>query len=236
MKINLENINEGLILELAKEPNIREILEREGVIKSQELLELNRWIKDDNYKVWMVYFTENCRYGINAHGEWFNIDYLGSLYHDKNNRYATPEEVETALINEAKRRRYANGITCLFGDVREKRTLQSDVLKFHINLNIITCGGDVIFKNGKWAEIVTETLTIEQKIKILKAEDFYNKKDKDNLPMSFNEKMIEFAKMHVQAALKAASEKASVYADEGGYSEFVDEHSILNSYPESNIK
>lgn len=48
--------------------------------------------------------------------------------------------------------------------------------------------------------------------------------------------MIEFAKLHVEAALKEASEKASVYADEGGYSEFVDEQSILNSYPLENIK
>lgn len=48
--------------------------------------------------------------------------------------------------------------------------------------------------------------------------------------------MEEFAKMHVTLALKAASEKASVYADEGGYSEFVDEESILNSYPLENIK
>jgi hypothetical protein len=48
--------------------------------------------------------------------------------------------------------------------------------------------------------------------------------------------MIEFAKLHVTAALKEASEKASVYADEGGYSEFVDEESILNSYPLENIE
>jgi hypothetical protein len=48
--------------------------------------------------------------------------------------------------------------------------------------------------------------------------------------------MIEFAKLHVEAALKAASEKATVYADEGGYSEFVDEQSILNSYSLDNIK
>lgn len=48
--------------------------------------------------------------------------------------------------------------------------------------------------------------------------------------------MIEFAKLHVEAALKEASVKASVYADEGGYSEFVDENSILNSYPLENIK
>ena len=49
-------------------------------------------------------------------------------------------------------------------------------------------------------------------------------------------KAIEFAKMHVEAALKEASEKATVYADEGGYSEFVDEQSILNAYPLDNIK
>jgi len=48
--------------------------------------------------------------------------------------------------------------------------------------------------------------------------------------------MIEFAKLHVEAALKEASEKATVYADEGGYSEFVDEQSILSSYSLDNIK
>lgn len=50
------------------------------------------------------------------------------------------------------------------------------------------------------------------------------------------ELMVEFAKIHVEAALKEASEKALVYADEGGYSEYVDEKSILDSYPLDNIK
>jgi len=48
--------------------------------------------------------------------------------------------------------------------------------------------------------------------------------------------LINFAKLHVEAALKAASEKAVVHADEGGYSEFVDEQSILQSYLLTNIK
>ncbi len=43
--------------------------------------------------------------------------------------------------------------------------------------------------------------------------------------------MIEFAKLHVTAALKAASEKAETVCDEGGELGFVDEQSILNSYP-----
>jgi hypothetical protein len=53
---------------------------------------------------------------------------------------------------------------------------------------------------------------------------------------NIEEFMIEFAQMHVTEALKQASKKALVYADEGGYSEFVDEDSILNAYPLTNIK
>jgi hypothetical protein len=66
------------------------------------------------------------------------------------------------------------------------------------------------------------------------AEEFNN--DIRYVTYSLDEKLITFAKLHVEAALKEASEKASVYADEGGYSEFVDEQSILNSYPLENIK
>ena len=36
-------------------------------------------------------------------------------------------------------------------------------------------------------------------------------------PYTEEEIMIEFTKLHVEAALKEASEKASVYADEGGF-------------------
>ncbi len=46
---------------------------------------------------------------------------------------------------------------------------------------------------------------------------------------------IEFVKLHVEAALKEASEKAIIDYDIGGYS-FVSKQSILNSYPLTNIK
>ena len=67
--------------------------------------------------------------------------------------------------------------------------------------------------------------------------------------------MIGFAKMHVEAALKAASEevtlikdlgeddegnficeKLKTYNDEEGYPIYIDEDSILNAYPLNNIK
>jgi hypothetical protein len=67
------------------------------------------------------------------------------------------------------------------------------------------------------------------------AEEFYNKKDVNGLPMSFNEKMIEFAKLHVEAALKEAKLNIPTYhiRDEGIKDV---ENSILNAYPLSNIK
>lgn len=53
---------------------------------------------------------------------------------------------------------------------------------------------------------------------------------------SAKELAVEFAKYHVEQALKTASENAVVYADEGGCSEFVDEKSITNAYSLENIK
>jgi hypothetical protein len=52
---------------------------------------------------------------------------------------------------------------------------------------------------------------------------------------NIEEFMIEFAKMHVTAALKQASLEALVYADEGGCTGFIDENSVLDAYPLSNI-
>jgi len=54
--------------------------------------------------------------------------------------------------------------------------------------------------------------------------------------------LIEFAKMHVKAALEAASKKAGIKQDWSGNTgseyceEYVDKESILNAYPETNIK
>ena len=57
----------------------------------------------------------------------------------------------------------------------------------------------------------------------------------------FAEKLIEFAKLHVEAALKAASEKASLtdfayeFLQEGA-PDAIDKDTILNSYSLENIK
>lgn len=46
--------------------------------------------------------------------------------------------------------------------------------------------------------------------------------------------MIEFAKLHVEAALKAATENVEYTKDSAG-NDMVDKESILNAYPLTNI-
>jgi len=55
---------------------------------------------------------------------------------------------------------------------------------------------------------------------------------------SVEEAMIEFAKLHVEAALKAASNKAEATLESSGDEEYpiVIKNSILNSYSLNNIK
>jgi hypothetical protein len=70
------------------------------------------------------------------------------------------------------------------------------------------------------------------------AESFYDKKDKNGLPMSFNEKMIEFAKLHVEAALTEAS-KTTRWKEQitmQGLQVTIIKSLILNAYPLTNIK
>jgi hypothetical protein len=61
-------------------------------------------------------------------------------------------------------------------------------------------------------------------------------------PYTEEEIMIEFAKLHVESALKEASEKAKITYEYSGNTgseycdEFVDKDSILNSYPLDKIK
>ena len=53
---------------------------------------------------------------------------------------------------------------------------------------------------------------------------------------SIHDAMIEFAKLHVEAALKNASEKADTQTIHCTHIQVVDKNSILNSYPLDKIK
>ena len=70
-------------------------------------------------------------------------------------------------------------------------------------------------------------------------QNFLMKNHKGNIGSNTELLMIEFAKLHVEAALKHASEKAEISNKpkfSGDYNLVIDEDSILNSYPLENIK
>ena len=66
-----------------------------------------------------------------------------------------------------------------------------------------------------------------------KAEEFLN--DLKNIKYSQEEMMIEFAKLHVEAALKSAYENIE-YTEVDSSVPYVVEDSILNAYSLTNIK
>ena len=65
------------------------------------------------------------------------------------------------------------------------------------------------------------------------AEELGNKHDMTDGQKSA---MIEFAKLHVQAAIKAASENADMKIEKYTDDWYIDRSSILSAYPLTNIK
>lgn len=117
-------------------------------------------------------------YGVNIHGDWKDLDDNGWLYDEI--RLATAEEVETALINEAKKRGFEDGVKFksldgydyhTIGEMdnwcdTEENFLRVESIKSEwFNYGGMGCSNPAIFLNGKWAEIIEETeieLTLDE--------------------------------------------------------------------------
>lgn len=105
------------------------------------------------------------KHGIGADGKWFENK---SGYHNFkiNDSYyeATPQEVETALINEAKKRGLADGLYCLSPNRGYKR-----VLKYPLKLDkgiLVDDNHNYVFDSGIFAKPI-ETITIQEAEKLL---------------------------------------------------------------------
>lgn len=79
---------------------------------------------------------------------------------------ATPEEVEFALIAEAKRRGYKTGVFCEFGIMKDVRAIKSSIFMYDEKRNGLYMGYDEVFVNGKWSPII-ESITKAEAEKIL---------------------------------------------------------------------
>lgn len=132
-----------------------------------EVFKFTGWAKskESGYKEWMGYFENNIlKYGISILGNWFDNGYRN---YDSTSYYpATHEEIETGLIGMAERLEFKDG-TDAEGVTKgiNKTGLNFNDLFYSIEINMLTDGsGHCVFYNGKWAEIIKEPLTLEQRI------------------------------------------------------------------------
>ena len=164
-------------------------------------LELNKWYKCPKLGKAIFYITEIFEdeitaYGFSYQGVWENEnDFTGRI--NKDIIPATPEEVETALINEAKRRGYKNGVEIV--DIYNGKTNQDTTIvssnKFDYekvkagsiqgDMALRDSDGNIIFHNGNWASIiqtpkdvikVIETYGTDKLITLIEAYDNRNSK------------------------------------------------------------
>lgn len=96
-------------------------------------------------------------YGFDVAKRWINYSLKDIGFNEKGIVKATPQEIETALIAEAKKRGYKDGnYECLVC----KTYKHSDNYIYCIEGNILVSGWNdqisrnIIFKNGAWAEII----------------------------------------------------------------------------------
>lgn len=142
----------------------------------ENVLEVGKWYKCiEQGTLW--YIKEVLENGLGSgygflFGEWdSNCD---TILINKDNfkwKKATEEEVKQALINEAEKRGFKKGSYCAFGELGTyKRHLVTSSVKMHkdytgyylVVLNDEDKGNDIIFRDGKWVEIVKETITKEE--------------------------------------------------------------------------
>jgi len=135
----------------------------------KEELVLNRWYKNNDYPN-LVYLTKLNRkqdpyneFGTFAEG-------YGFLFNDKNEwggdgllfadtrkfTLATPQEVETALINEARKRGFKEGVKIKTPVNKHEYIVNNDIFSFNEKSNILYLSGKSIFNNGNFAEILPQ--------------------------------------------------------------------------------
>lgn len=130
--------------------------------------QLNKWYKVSNSK-FMVYLTKYV--GLNqCEGFYFGAD-SGEYKGFSDNlgfRYcvlATKQEIEQALIFEAKRRGFKEGVK--FKDLHIGKEAIVDEVRYYDDSEDLRAGGYCIFYGGQWAEIIDEKAELKQEIKEL---------------------------------------------------------------------
>jgi hypothetical protein len=140
----------------------------------KETLEVGKWYTNEYGHIISLTKVDDGDvefYGFYTNG-WSDKDYADVPLWIEKLKPANEEEVKTALINEAKRRGFKKGVRATWAFQKNtNEALEKDVddLFFHINDGaMLTDGfGHSVFSDGKWAEIIKETITKEEAEKLL---------------------------------------------------------------------
>lgn len=151
------------INQLAEKKHAKELLQ-EFIPEAFTKLQINKWYKRRHKKALFYVINlpnDECHlikvYGFDNGGDWMHHE-SPQTYPD-NEVIATEEEVREALINEAKKRGYKKGVKCKFGIIEDIRTIETNIFDWNGKYLFVRCingNADIIFKNGKWAEIIEE--------------------------------------------------------------------------------
>ena len=162
------------ISQLAEKKHAKELLQKFIPEAFETKLEVGKWYKlKDNPKILALYdcFKHHRPYAyiFNEKGDYeyrveFSLFELPTYW-----ELATEEEVREALINEAKKRGYKEGVKCKFGIIEDIRTLKTNDFEFKLEYNTLGIkrkdgNSDIIFRNGKWNEIIEETEPTKEEI------------------------------------------------------------------------
>lgn len=136
-------------------------------------LEVGKWYKLKG-RLFCISENSHNKYGFNLLGKW--IDDLYITYPEEG-VIATPEEVEQALIKEAKKRGFKKGVMYEGEGLVNHKKPFSGCFEYFPSQNTLDCckGSGEIFRSGKWAEPLQKEMTMEEiekifgcKVKIVK--------------------------------------------------------------------
>jgi hypothetical protein len=124
-------------------------------------LEVGKWYKNTKHDYIFCFngiYDDFSQYGVNKLGVW-SVELSSHERHIAFFTPATPEEVETALVNEAKKRGFKEGVYYCFGG---KKIEAKGEIRFNhqgkYNDLYFERSERFIFKDGKWAEILPQPI------------------------------------------------------------------------------
>lgn len=148
-------------IELLKE-QLNSISEQIKALESNPRFEIGKWHKSDRFPKWVMYreSKDSC-YGIDCDGDWFYNTQIN--FTDPHvSSFATPQEIEDALIKEAVKRGFKEEVswksliyTNTITNYNNNSGFTGDKgFKCNTEKNQLSFGYGLIFDNGKWAEIL----------------------------------------------------------------------------------